>query len=331
MANAEEIGLRGVSLRYLGELGGIDPDGEWPATATLTWRFGPGDPGLATTEVRVDFRDADDAVAISGLGGTVGGVRDGDADLVHRPGRGAAYGRDGRWWPCDGADAYSTLARRAVRGGPAGAAGLARRPGRRGAGLGRGAGRGARRRPGHLRQRRGGDGHRRRHRVERRARPRLPQPRPDPRAATGRGTGGRQPRSGARGAGRDLQRAAGVALGGVRRLHRAAGRAAAVDHHGQPRSCGRCDGRARRARSRTTRTSTRSRSTSARRTRHPGSPAGCSRERAGEDALLRFYRQADGSEEFAGLFRRSFGVTEREFTEQWRAALSDLALSESAG
>jgi len=69
VANAEEIGLREVSLRYVDELGGIDADGEWPATVTLTWRFGSVDTGLATTEVRVDFVAADGSVAIAGLGG----------------------------------------------------------------------------------------------------------------------------------------------------------------------------------------------------------------------------------------------------------------------
>lgn len=48
-------------------------------------------------------------------------------------------------------------------------------------------------------------------------------------------------------------------------------------------------------------------------------------ERAGEDTLLRFYREADGVEDFAGLFRRTFGLTLAQFTEQWRSALSDLA------
>lgn len=70
VANAGEIGLRGVSLRYLDELGGIDPDGEWPATTTLTWRFGSAGTGLASTEVQVDFTAAGDSVAIAGLGGT---------------------------------------------------------------------------------------------------------------------------------------------------------------------------------------------------------------------------------------------------------------------
>jgi hypothetical protein len=48
-------------------------------------------------------------------------------------------------------------------------------------------------------------------------------------------------------------------------------------------------------------------------------------ERAGEDTLLRFYRDADGVDDFAGLFRRTFGLSLAQFTEQWRSALSDLA------
>ena len=52
-------------------------------------------------------------------------------------------------------------------------------------------------------------------------------------------------------------------------------------------------------------------------------------ERVGEDAVVRFYRRADGADDFDGLFRRTFGLTVPKFTGQWRAALADLALPES--
>ncbi|MGZ5400007.1 MAG: hypothetical protein ACXWDM_08335, partial [Nocardioides sp.] len=68
VANAERIGLRDVSLRYLDERGGIDTEGEWPATATLTWRFDTFSTDLATTEVQVDFATTGEAVGIAGLG-----------------------------------------------------------------------------------------------------------------------------------------------------------------------------------------------------------------------------------------------------------------------
>lgn len=48
-------------------------------------------------------------------------------------------------------------------------------------------------------------------------------------------------------------------------------------------------------------------------------------ERAGERALLRFYRQADGEEDFESEFRSTFGIDLRTFTREWRSSLSDLA------
>ncbi len=68
VANAEEIGLRDFSLRYLDERGGIDPSGAWPASATLSWRFAGYDTGLATSEVEVAFSDDAGTVGIAALG-----------------------------------------------------------------------------------------------------------------------------------------------------------------------------------------------------------------------------------------------------------------------
>ncbi len=70
VANAEEIGLRDFSLRYLDERGGIDPEGEWPASATLSWRFARYDAGLAASEVEVVFSDDTDTVVIAALDGS---------------------------------------------------------------------------------------------------------------------------------------------------------------------------------------------------------------------------------------------------------------------
>lgn len=68
VANVQAIGVRGFSMRYLDEAGGLDAEGEWPATATLTWRFAGFDAGVATSEVPVRFAVVDDRVGIATLG-----------------------------------------------------------------------------------------------------------------------------------------------------------------------------------------------------------------------------------------------------------------------
>lgn len=70
VSNAQALNMRDFSMRYLDEAGGLDPKGEWPATASLTWRFARYDTGSAASEVRVDFAVGDDRVGIAALGGT---------------------------------------------------------------------------------------------------------------------------------------------------------------------------------------------------------------------------------------------------------------------
>ena len=70
--NAEAIRLRDVALRYLDELSGLDPQGEWRAAATLRSRFGQVDPAAATVEVEVGFAVDAGEVTITGLGGNHG-------------------------------------------------------------------------------------------------------------------------------------------------------------------------------------------------------------------------------------------------------------------
>ena len=72
VSNAEAIGLRDVALRYLDELGGLDPQGEWRAAATLRSRFGRVDPSAATVEIEVRFAVDAGEVTITGLGGDHG-------------------------------------------------------------------------------------------------------------------------------------------------------------------------------------------------------------------------------------------------------------------
>ncbi len=70
--NAESIGLRDVTLRYLDELGGLDAQGEWRAAASLRSRFGRVDPSAAEVEVEVRFAVGRRGVTITGLGGEHG-------------------------------------------------------------------------------------------------------------------------------------------------------------------------------------------------------------------------------------------------------------------
>ncbi len=70
--NAEAIGLRGVAVRYLDALGGLDARGEWRAAAALRSRFGEVDPSVSEVEVEVGFAVDGRDVTISGLGGEHG-------------------------------------------------------------------------------------------------------------------------------------------------------------------------------------------------------------------------------------------------------------------
>ncbi len=109
VGNAERVGLRDVSLRYVDELGGAGPSGVWSATATTTWRVAGVDETTAAADVRVDFTTVGDRVVVSGLGGR-GGVTpvwmSGPVQAVRRGGVVVlAADRAGR---------YAGLARRAV-------------------------------------------------------------------------------------------------------------------------------------------------------------------------------------------------------------------------
>jgi hypothetical protein len=69
--NAEKIPLRDLMLRYLDALGGVGDEGEWPAAATLQYRFSE-DESVASTEIEVRFASKGDRLRIAGLGGNHG-------------------------------------------------------------------------------------------------------------------------------------------------------------------------------------------------------------------------------------------------------------------
>ena len=322
VTNAEQIGLHDVSLRYLDELGGIDPAGEWPATATLTWRFDSFDTGLATTEVQVDFAASGNSVGIAGLDGVslesaATPIWFADPVQVRRTPETLVVA-------AQRADDYSLLARRAVPvvrrvlpdwpGGlvvevPASAADLDAALGAEPGTFGNVAG------------------------V----------------TATVDGTGSR---------GAPVH----VFLNPARiRELRPAGAQVVVSHEAAHvaldatssalpvwLSEGFADYVALRDVPLPLRTTAGQIIRQVRREGPPRTLPGDAdfdeeseyfgaayeaswlacrllAERVGEDELLRFYRQADGSDDFAGLFRRTFELGEQEFTERWRTALSDLA------
>lgn len=68
VANAEAAHVRDFSLRYVDSEGAYD-DGSWHATADATWRFDGFDRAPATAEVLLGLRDDGDRVAITGIGG----------------------------------------------------------------------------------------------------------------------------------------------------------------------------------------------------------------------------------------------------------------------
>jgi hypothetical protein len=48
-------------------------------------------------------------------------------------------------------------------------------------------------------------------------------------------------------------------------------------------------------------------------------------EEFGQDKLIAFYHRADRDSSTVGAFRQVLGITERQFTEQWRRELANLA------
>jgi hypothetical protein len=67
--NARGAGVRDLELRYLDEAGPVAADGTWTADVLLSWRFPAADRRSARSAVAVGFRDVDDTVTVSSLGG----------------------------------------------------------------------------------------------------------------------------------------------------------------------------------------------------------------------------------------------------------------------
>jgi hypothetical protein len=67
--NAHESGVADFTLRYVDAEGALGEDGDWTAAADATWRFAGFDPAPARAEVLVRLREDGDRVALTGFGG----------------------------------------------------------------------------------------------------------------------------------------------------------------------------------------------------------------------------------------------------------------------
>ena len=69
--NAEDLGLEGVTLRYVDQDGGTDPQGAWRAVVDVTWQVAGFDPAPARSEVVFALRNVaagDERVAVTAAG-----------------------------------------------------------------------------------------------------------------------------------------------------------------------------------------------------------------------------------------------------------------------
>ena len=67
--NGRALHVRGFSLRYVDQAGGVAPDGAFTAYVNASWRFAGFDPRPERMEVRVRFAPHDGHLAIAGIGG----------------------------------------------------------------------------------------------------------------------------------------------------------------------------------------------------------------------------------------------------------------------
>ena len=70
--NASEIGVENFTLRYVDSAGGIDDAGRWPAVVETTWRFRGFDRVAARAEVEFQMVAEAGRTAIAGVGGETG-------------------------------------------------------------------------------------------------------------------------------------------------------------------------------------------------------------------------------------------------------------------
>ncbi len=69
VGNGRALHVRGLSLRYVAQAGGVAPDGAFTAYVRASWRFAGFDPRPERMEVRVRFATHDGHLAIAGIGG----------------------------------------------------------------------------------------------------------------------------------------------------------------------------------------------------------------------------------------------------------------------
>lgn len=69
VANAGSARLRDFTLRYVTELGGVDPDGSWTASVDVTWAFRGFDEEPSRSDVSFRFAQAEGEVRVAGVGG----------------------------------------------------------------------------------------------------------------------------------------------------------------------------------------------------------------------------------------------------------------------
>ncbi len=67
--NGQDLHVRGFSLRYVDQAGGVAPDGAFTAYVHASWRFAGFDPRPERMEVRVRFASRGGHLAIAGIGG----------------------------------------------------------------------------------------------------------------------------------------------------------------------------------------------------------------------------------------------------------------------
>ena len=68
-SNATSARVENFTLRYLTELGGVDGDGSWDASVDVSWAFGGFDAGPSRSEVRFRFAQVDGEARVAEVGG----------------------------------------------------------------------------------------------------------------------------------------------------------------------------------------------------------------------------------------------------------------------
>ncbi len=109
MENARTAPLADVSFRYVDELEGTGIAGEWSATVATTWRVAGVDDASSAADVRIDFAADGDRVVVARIGGDGGTTpvwMSGPLDVRREDSVVVLAASD--------ADRYATLARRAV-------------------------------------------------------------------------------------------------------------------------------------------------------------------------------------------------------------------------